>query len=539
MWLTKLYQHTAGVFRMEEDDQFLHGTYHRRIHQWPEALTFHTFDLRVDVIDCKGHMMGARPALLQKFMDRTLLILRAQQFDLGIAQFEEGHIEMLRLHAFGIVRLGITQPLVHFDSFIHIPDCHANMIDLFHVPKLRVLNIIYKWIRYKPTKTDSLNCKKMIYLDYNSTTPIDERVLEAMMPYLTDKFGNASSITHRWGWLAKDGVERAWEQVATALNCTAQEITFTSGATESVNLAMKGVFQIYKRKGNHIITCTTEHKAVMDTCKSLEKAGARITYLEVDSNGLIDLDALKKEISDNTILVSIMYVNNETGVIQPMDEIAEIVHAHKSILMSDATQAVGKIPIDLQEQRIDLLAFSAHKFYGPKGVGGLYTRRRDPRVILAPQIEGGGHQRGLRSGTLNVPGIVGLGEALQLSTQEFGDARIEQLRNELENAMLAMDSVMINGSRAPRLYNTSNICFQGIRAEDIIRAIKGSIAVSMGSACTAEDQQPSHVLQAMGLSDSDTFSSIRFSLGRFNTSEEISEVTRVLSNHIKALREKP
>jgi cysteine desulfurase len=363
----------------------------------------------------------------------------------------------------------------------------------------------------------------MIYLDNNSTTPVDEKVLEKMLPYFSQKFGNAASVTHSFGWLAKDGVATAIKQVAELLHCDEQEIVFTSGATESINLAIQGVFEIYKNKGNHIITCKTEHKAVLDTCQALEKKGARITYLEVDKNGLVNLDQLQKEISSSTILVSIMYANNETGCIQPIEKIAEITHMHGSIFMSDATQAVGKLPIDLNTLGIDLIPFSAHKFYGPKGVGGLYIRRKKPRVILAPTIFGGGHQRGLRSGTLNVPGIVGLGAACALAKDEMESKQklVLGLRNQLEKGLLQLPNVSINSLNANRLYNTSNICFKDIAAVDLIRHLKNKIAVATGSACTAEDQNPSHVLSAMGLTEKEAFSAMRFSLGKYNTKEEI------------------
>jgi cysteine desulfurase len=363
----------------------------------------------------------------------------------------------------------------------------------------------------------------MIYLDNNSTTAVDEKVLEKMLPYFSQKFGNAASVTHSFGWLAKDGVATAIKQVAELLHCDEQEIVFTSGATESINLAIQGVFEIYKNKGNHIITCKTEHKAVLDTCQALEKKGARITYLDADKNGLVNLDQLQKEISSSTILVSIMYANNETGCIQPIEKIAEITHIHGSIFMSDATQVVGKLPIDLNTLGIDLMPFSAHKFYGPKGVGGLYIRRKKPRVILAPTIFGGGHQRGLRSGTLNVPGIVGLGAACALAKDEMESKQklVLGLRNQLEKGLLQLPYVSINSLNATRLYNTSNVCFKDIAAVDLIRHLKNKIAVATGSACTAEDQNPSHVLSAMGLTEKEAFSAIRFSLGKYNTKDEI------------------
>lgn len=378
----------------------------------------------------------------------------------------------------------------------------------------------------------------MIYLDYNATTPIDSQVLDDMLPYLKDKFGNASSITHQAGWLAKNGIETATEQICSLLHADPKEIVFTSGATESINMAIKGVFDIYRRKGNHIITCKTEHKAVLDVCASIEKKGGRVTYLDVDDNGNIDLEQLKKEISDQTILVSIIYANNETGVIHPINEIAEIVHTNNSIFMSDATQAVGKLPIDLEECRIDLLAFSAHKIYGPKGVGGLFIRRKKPRVILSPLIEGGGHQRGLRSGTLNVPGIVGLGSACALAENEMqtNEKQIRELRDHLESSFSLLPNVMINGQKGNRLYNVSNICFKGVSSEQIIKATKSKLAISTGSACTSEDQTPSHVLTAMGLSASDAQSSLRFSLGKFTSKNEIEQAIDLVIEKVNSVR---
>jgi cysteine desulfurase len=361
-----------------------------------------------------------------------------------------------------------------------------------------------------------------VYLDYNATTPVDKRVLETMLPYFTEKFGNSASRTHAFGWLADDAVKTARMQVARLINCLEQEIVFTSGATEAINLAIKGVWQNYRSKGNHIITVKTEHKAVLDTCATLEKNGAEITYLSVDREGLIDLNELKNALTDKTILVVVMYINNETGVIQPIKEIARLTHANNSIFFSDATQAVGKINIDLEEDRIDLLCMSAHKFYGPKGTGALYVRRKDPRVSLSAQLDGGGHERGLRSGTLNVTGIVGLGKASEIAAAEMWDdsARISRLRTKLEHALCDMPGVFINGSTRHRLYNTTNICFHGFRSESLIKKIS-HLAVAMGSACTSAVPEPSHVLKAMGLSDEDSYSSLRFSLGKYTTEEEI------------------
>jgi cysteine desulfurase len=377
--------------------------------------------------------------------------------------------------------------------------------------------------------------KTPIYLDYNATTPVDKRVLEAMLPYFTEKFGNAASRTHAFGWIAEDAVTTARKQVADLIHCIEQEVIFTSGATEGINLAIKGVWENYRVKGNHIITVATEHKAVLDTCKALEKKGARITYLPVDRDGLIDLDVLRKALTPQTILVSIMYANNETGVIQPISKIAEIVHANNSIFMCDATQAVGKININVMEDHIDLMCLSAHKFYGPKGVGALYVRRKDPRVSLVPLFDGGGHERGIRSGTLNVTGIVGLGKACEIATQEMWDdsARISRLRTRLEQQLCDnMEDVYINGSTKNRLFNTTNIAFLKIRSESLINRIPG-IAVAMGSACTSAIAEPSHVLKAMGLSDSASYSSIRFSLGKYTTAEEVNQVIETITEVIK------
>jgi len=345
-----------------------------------------------------------------------------------------------------------------------------------------------------------------------------------MLPYFTEKFGNAASRTHAFGWIADDAVKTARQQVAGLIHCLDQEIVFTSGATEAINLAIKGVWDNYQSKGNHIITVKTEHKAVLDTCKALEKKGATVTYLSVDREGLIDLQELKNALTPQTILVAVMYSNNETGVIQPIAQIAELAHANGSFFMSDATQAIGKINIDVQDEHIDLLCMSAHKLYGPKGVGALYVRRKDPRVTLFPQMDGGGHERGLRSGTLNVTGIVGLGKACEIAQQEMWDdaARISRLRTRLEQLLCELPGVFVNGSIRHRLYTTTNLSFQGMRSEMLISKIP-NIAVAMGSACTSATAEPSHVLKAMGLSDADSYSSIRFSLGKYTTEEEIKQ----------------
>lgn len=381
--------------------------------------------------------------------------------------------------------------------------------------------------------------KTPIYLDYNATTPVDKRVLETMLPYFTEKFGNASSRTHAFGWVAEDAVKTAREQVAQLINCLAQEIIFTSGATEAINLAIKGVWENYQTKGKHIITVKTEHKAVLDTCKSLERKGAEITYLSVDREGLIDLEELKNALTPQTILVAVMYANNETGAIQPIKQIADLVHNNNSIFMCDATQAVGKINCDAEDDHVDLMCLSAHKFYGPKGIGALYVRRKNPRVTLYPQIDGGGHERGLRSGTLNVTGIVGLGKACEIAQQEMWDdsIRISKLRTKLEQHLCDLPNVFINGSTRHRLFNVTNITFQGVRSETLINKIP-NIALAMGSACTSAIAEPSHVLKAMGMSDEDSYSSVRFSLGKYTTEAEINEVIEIVSRVILEMKMK-
>jgi cysteine desulfurase len=376
----------------------------------------------------------------------------------------------------------------------------------------------------------------LIYLDYNATSPVDKRVLDTMLPYFSEKFGNAASHTHAAGWTAKRAVDGAREQVSKLINCDAQEIVFTSGATEAINLAIKGVYETYSSKGRHIITYATEHSAVLDTCKYLETIGAEIDYLPVDSEGLPDLQLLKKTIREDTILVCAMYANNETGVIFPVKEIANLVHEKKSMFFCDATQAVGKIMVDLQDDGIDLMCLSAHKIYGPKGVGALYVRRKNPRVTLTPLIHGGGHERGLRSGTLNVTGIVGLGKACAIAADEMWDdaQRLSMLRTLLEQSLLDLGSVFVNGSQKNRLAHVTNLAFTGIKADRLIAQLPG-IAVSMGSACTSALPEPSHVLKAMGREELAN-SSVRFSLGKPTTKEEIESVIAQFSEAIKKLR---
>ena len=378
-----------------------------------------------------------------------------------------------------------------------------------------------------------------IYLDNNATTPLDPRVLEAMLPYFTNKFGNAASRNHAFGWVAEEAVDYAREQVAKLIGCTEKEIIFTSGATEADNLAIKGVFEMYADKGNHIITATTEHKAVLDTCKHLEKQGAKVTYLQVKEDGLIDLAELEAAMTPETILVTIMYGNNEIGVIQPVKEISAIAHKHGALFMTDATQAVGKIPVDVNADGIDLMAFSAHKMYGPKGIGALYVRRKGPRVKVTAQMDGGGHERGMRSGTLNVPGIVGLGKACELCRLEMDEEakRLSGLRDKLENALTQLEESYVNGNKEHRLPHVANISFKYVEGEGLMMAMK-DLAVSSGSACTSASLEPSYVLKALGLSDDLAHSSIRFGLGRFTTEEEVDyaiENTKKAVNHLRDL----
>ena len=380
--------------------------------------------------------------------------------------------------------------------------------------------------------------KQPIYLDNNATTPLDPRVLEAMLPYFTEKFGNAASRNHAFGWVAEEGVDYAREQVAKLIGCTEKEVIFTSGATEADNLAIKGVFEMYKEKGNHIITAVTEHKAVLDTCKHLEKHGARVTYLGVKEDGLVDLAELEAAMTPETILVSIMYGNNEIGVIQPVKEISAITHKFGALFMTDATQAVGKIPVDVNADGIDLMAFSAHKMYGPKGVGALYVRRKNPRVKVTSQMDGGGHERGMRSGTLNVPGIVGLGKACELCRLEMESEaiRLSGLRDRLESTLSKMEESYVNGNTQHRLPHVANISFKYVEGEGLMMAMS-DLAVSSGSACTSASLEPSYVLKSLGLSDDLAHSSIRYGLGRFTTEEEIDQAIAVTEKAVNHLRE--
>lgn len=378
-----------------------------------------------------------------------------------------------------------------------------------------------------------------IYLDHNSTTPCDPRVVEAMIPYFTNNFGNAASRNHPFGWQAEEAVDYAREQVAKLIGADPKEIIFTSGATEADNLAIKGVFEMYATKGNHIITCNIEHKAVLDTCKHIEKLGAEVTYLKVKPDGLVDLQELEAAIKPTTILIALMYGNNEIGVIQPMQEISKIARKHGVLVFSDATQAVGKIPVDVNKDGIDLLAMTAHKMYGPKGVGALYVRRKNPRVKVTAQMDGGGHERGMRSGTLNVPGIVGFGKACELCLTEMEKdaAHTSKLRDKLEAALLKLEEAYVNGSREHRLPHVANISFKYVEGEGLMMGFNKEIAVSSGSACTSASLEPSYVLKALGLGDDLAHSSLRFGLGRYTTEEQIDYTIEQVSKTVNKLRE--
>jgi cysteine desulfurase len=381
--------------------------------------------------------------------------------------------------------------------------------------------------------------KLPIYLDNHATTAVDPRVLSAMMPYFTEYFGNAASRNHAFGWQAEEAVEKARKQIASLIGANSKEIIFTSGATESNNLAIKGVAQMYGEKGNHIITAASEHKATLDTCKHLEKEGCRVTYLPLRADGLIDLDMLREAMTDKTILVSIMFANNEIGVLQPIREIGKLCKERGVLLHSDGVQAVGKVPVNVIQDNIDLLSLSGHKFYGPKGIGALYVRRKAPRVQLTAQIDGGGHERGMRSGTLNVPGIVGLGAASELAQREMPEesVRLRNLRDYLKQRLESeLDEVFINGSMEHRLPNNLNMSFAYVEGESLLMGIN-DIAVSSGSACTSATLEPSYVLKALGMGDDLAHSSIRFGLGRFNTKEEIDYTADRLVEVVRKLRE--
>jgi cysteine desulfurase len=381
--------------------------------------------------------------------------------------------------------------------------------------------------------------KLPIYLDNHATTPMDPRVLNAMLPWFTEKFGNAASRNHAFGWEAEEAVEKARKQIADLIGANAKEIIFTSGATESDNLAIKGVAQMYAERGNHIITAASEHKAVLDTCKRLEKEGFRVTYLPLKADGLIDLDMLRESITDKTILVTIMYANNEIGVLQPVAEIGKICRERGVLFHSDAVQAIGKVPVNVNADHLDLASITAHKLYGPKGVGALYVRRRNPRVQLTAQMDGGGHERGMRSGTLNVPGIVGLGEACAIAQVEMAEesARLRGMRDWLKDRLMSeLDETYINGSWEHRLPHNLNISFAYVEGESLLMGIN-DIAVSSGSACTSATLEPSYVLKALGMGDDLAHSSIRFGIGRFNTQEEVEYTAGRVIEVVKKLRE--
>ena len=381
--------------------------------------------------------------------------------------------------------------------------------------------------------------KLPIYMDNHATTPLDPRVLEAMMPYLTDQFGNAASRNHKFGWEAEEAVEEARRQIAALIGADAREIVFTSGATESDNLAVKGVAWMYREKGDHIITAVTEHKAILDTCKHLEKEGFRVTFLPVDSKGLVDLDDLRKAITDKTILISIMTANNEVGVIQDIKAIGKIARERGVLFHTDAVQAAGKVPFSVNEMNVDIASLSAHKFYGPKGVGALYVRRRNPRVLLTPIIDGGGHERGMRSGTLNVPGIVGFGKAAQISREELPQESAEmfRLRERLRTTLeRELDEIYINGDLQRRLPGNLNMSFAYVEGESLLMGIN-DVAVSSGSACTSASLEPSYVLKALGVGEDLAHTSIRFGIGRFNTEEEVDYVAGRVTEVVRRLRE--
>ena len=377
-----------------------------------------------------------------------------------------------------------------------------------------------------------------IYLDYNSTTPVDPRVLEAMLPYFTQKFGNAASRSHAFGWAAEEAVEVAREQVARLIGAEPKEIVFTSGATEGDNLALKGVFEAYAAKGNHIITVATEHKAVLDSCAHIERLGGEVSFLPVDSCGLIDLGALEAAIKPTTILIAVMYANNEIGVIQPVRAISEIARRHGVLFFSDAVQAVGKIPVDVNADGIDILTISAHKIYGPKGIGAIYVRRRNPRVRFAAQMDGGGHERGMRSGTLNVPAIVGLGKACELCGSEMipEAIRLTGLRDKLEQGLLKIEGSRVNGSREFRLPHTTNISFSHVDGQALLAGLGKDVALSSGSACTSASMEPSYVLKALGVDDDLAHSSLRLGLGRWTTAEEVDYAIGRIGETVTRLR---
>ena len=382
--------------------------------------------------------------------------------------------------------------------------------------------------------------KKPVYMDNHATTRVDARVLEAMLPYFTEKFGNAASRNHSFGWEAEEAVDRARNQIAALIGAKSKEIIFTSGATESDNLAIKGVVEFYKDKGNHVISCVTEHKAVLDSCRALERAGkATVTYLPVDKYGMVDPDAVRRAITDKTVLITIMWANNEIGTIHPIAEIGKIAKEKGVIFHTDAVQAIGKVPVDFEKAGVDLASITAHKIYGPKGIGAIYVRSKGPRVRLTPQMDGGGHERGMRSGTLNVPGIVGLGAACEIAGMDMPEEarRLIQLRSQLQAGLFErLDEIYVNGHPTERLPGNLNVSFAYVEGESLLMGIN-DIAVSSGSACTSATLEPSYVIRALGIDDELAHSSIRFGLGRFNTLEEVDYVTDRVSKEVKRLRE--
>ena len=381
--------------------------------------------------------------------------------------------------------------------------------------------------------------QRPIYLDCHATTPMDKRVLEAMLPYFTEHFGNPSSINHLYGWEAEAAVKKARETIANAINCSPEEIFFTSGATEANNLAIKGVAEAYFSQGQHIITVETEHKAVLDPCKYLEKLGFEITYLPVHKDGILDLGLLEKRICPETILISLMAANNEIGVLQPLKEIGKICQTNDVLFHSDAAQAIGKIPLDVKEMNINLLSLTAHKIYGPKGIGALYIRRRDPRVNIAPQLHGGGQEKEIRSGTLYTPQIVGFGKAIELALEEqkTETKRQSELRNRLHKQLLSLEGVHLNGHPTQRLPGNLNVSIERVDGAALLLALQGTVALSSGSACTSTTTKPSHVLKALGHSDQLAYSSLRFGLGRFTTSQEIDFIGKKIIATIQSLRQ--